>query len=347
MSTRSAAQLKAIDLFSGCGGTTLGLKRAGFKVVGAVDLEPASVESYGMNHPEVRLWDQDIRTLDTKVVRKELGIKVGELDLLAGCPPCQGYSSIRAKSLKERTKDVRNDLVFEFLRFARELKPKTLMMENVPGLAADYRMKELKSELESLGYTINFQVLSAENYGVPQRRKRLILIGSRNGLIEFPNALKERTSVRKALKGMPIAGKSGDPLHDLLATHSEDVLNIIKKIPKDGGSRYELGVKYQLECHKRISGFKDVYGRMKWDDVSPTITGGCANPSKGRFLHPQENRGITLREASILQGFPRDYWFPIHRGKQAVSRLIGNAFPPGFTSHHAKAVRAHLLGGKT
>jgi DNA (cytosine-5)-methyltransferase 1 len=221
------------------------------------------------------------------------------------------------------------------------------MMENVPGLAKDYRMKELEAELIKLGYVVNYQVLNAEDYGVPQRRKRLILIGSKSGLIEFPAAVPEKMTVRKAFKKMPKAGSSGDPLHDLLATHSKEVTKIIKKIPKDGGSRWELGAKYQLECHKKVSGFKDVYGRMKWDEVSPTITGGCSNPSKGRFLHPQEDRGITLREASILQGFPRDYWFPLHKGKGAVSRLIGNAFPPQFTAHHASAVRKHLLSGRT
>ncbi len=339
--------LKAIDLFSGCGGTTLGLKQAGFRVIGAVDVEAASIESYRVNHPEVKLWDKDIRTLKVDDVRKELGIKEGELDLLAGCPPCQGYSSIRAKSAKERTKDIRNDLVFEFLRFVRELRPKTLMMENVPGLAKDFRMKKLEKELIDLGYTINYKVLSAEDYGVPQRRKRLILIGSKSGAIEFPDPIKKKVSVRSVFKNMPPAGSSGDPLHDLLATHNAEVMKIIKMIPKDGGSRSQLGSNYQLACHKRTTGFKDVYGRMKWDEVSPTITGGCTNPSKGRFLHPEENRAITLREASILQGFPGNYFFPIKRGKQAVSRLIGNAFPPKFTSHHAIAVRKHLQGGRT
>jgi DNA (cytosine-5)-methyltransferase 1 len=335
--------LRAIDLFSGVGGTTLGLKQAGFSVIGAVDLDEASIESYKVNHPEVFLWGEDIRKIGLDRVMKELGLKVGELELLAGCPPCQGYSSIRAKTAKERTKDKRNDLVFEFLRFARGLLPRTLMLENVPGLANDRRMKELESELQELGYKINYKVLSAENYSVPQRRKRLIMIGSIHHKIEFPAPKDAKISVKTAIGDLPIAGKSGDPLHDLLATHKKEVLDIIKMIPKDGGARSDLPLKYQLPCHIKSKGFKDVYGRMKWNDVSPTITGGCTSPSKGRFLHPEENRAITLREAAILQGFPKDYSFPIKRGKQVVSKLIGNAFPPNFTTHHAIAVKEHLL----
>jgi DNA (cytosine-5)-methyltransferase 1 len=115
-------------------------------------------------------------------------------------------------------------------------------------------------------------------------------------------------------------------------------MNLIKLIPKDGGSRGDLSLRYQLPCHKRCDGFKDIYGRMAWYDVAPTITGGCLNPSKGRFLHPEQNRAITLREATLLQGFPRGYVLSLRRGRFAAAEMIGNALPPGFVKRHAKQI---------
>jgi len=115
-------------------------------------------------------------------------------------------------------------------------------------------------------------------------------------------------------------------------------------IPKDGGSRSDLGLERQLACHRRCDGFKDVYGRMKWDDVAPTITSGCINPSKGRFLHPEQDRAITLREAALLQGFDMSYRFPIHRGRYPLAELIGNAIPAEFVRRQAAVLRQRLEG---
>ena len=117
---------------------------------------------------------------------------------------------------------------------------------------------------------------------------------------------------------------------------------LIRLIPKDGGSRLDLGRQRQLGCHRRCDGFKDVYGRMAWDDVSPTVTGGCVNPSKGRFLHPTKNRCVTLREAALLQSFPPTYRFSLRRGKFPAAQMIGNALPPEFIRRHAKQVGKHL-----
>jgi DNA (cytosine-5)-methyltransferase 1 len=128
-------------------------------------------------------------------------------------------------------------------------------------------------------------------------------------------------------------------LHNyLVAPRAPHIEKLIKAIPKDGGSRTDLGEEWQLECHKKSDGFKDVYGRMAWDSLSPTITGGCVNPSKGRFLHPTENRAITLREAALLQTFPKNYRFPLSRGKFPAALLIGNALPPEFIRRHAEAL---------
>ncbi len=332
----------AIDLFCGCGGLTVGLKQAGFGVIGAVEIDPLAAGAYRMNHRRTVVWETDIQELDVANVKRLLDLREGDLDLLAGCPPCEGFSSLRTLNGSRVTGDPRNDLVFEFLRFAKGLRPKAIMIENVPGLAGDWRMNSLRRGLSRMGYICNLGVLDAADYGVPQRRRRLLLLGSRGVAIAFPEPARTRRTVRDAIGSLPRCGTSGDPLHDLRESRSARIVKMIAKIPADGGSRVQIGEKYRLECHRRCDGFSDVYGRMAWDKVAPTITGGCVNPSKGRFLHPSEHRAITLREAALLQTFPIDYRFPLKAGKYAVAALIGNALPPEFIRHHALEVRQHL-----
>lgn len=332
-------QLRAVDLFSGCGGMTLGLKRAGFAVCGAVDLDPLSVETYRANHPEVLVVERDIRALSVGEALKSFHLKRGQLDLLAGCPPCQGFSSLRTLNGHRAVPDPRNDLIFEFFRFVEGLRPRAVMLENVPGLADDHRMQKLRSDLEGLGYRCEVGILDAADYGVPQRRRRVFLVGSRVGTVSLAPPVGDRRSVESVIRGLPLPGASGDPLHDFPERRGEKVRERISLIPKDGGSRADLGLRRQLPCHKRMNGFKDIYGRMAWAEVAPTITGGCVNPSKGRFLHPEENRAITLREAALLQSFPQDYHFSLRKGKCAVAVLIGNAVPSDLIKHQA----AHIL----
>ncbi len=331
---------KAIDLFAGAGGLTQGLKDAGFSVVAAVEIDGLAVNTYRQNHRRVRIYENDLNQVDPLTMLGDLGLAPGELDLLAGCPPCQGFSTMRTRNGGKRVRDPKKkDLVLTFLRFATVIRPKVVMMENVPGLENDQRFAKLRGELGLLGYdNIFYAVRNARDFGVPQRRKRLILIASRVGVISLPEASKNCLSVRDAIGGLPPAGRSGDPLHDFPERRSAHVLELIRDIPHDGGSRADLGKDRQLECHKRTNGFKDVYGRMKWDAVAPTITGGCFNPSKGRFLHPVEDRNITMREAALLQGFPPTYKFDSDAGKQAIALMIGNALPPEFIRQHAAGI---------
>ncbi len=250
---------------------------------------------------------------------------------------------MRTLNTGKRVRDPKQkDLVFELLRFVRVLRPKAFMMENVPGPAKDARMQQLKRELKRLGYTCNLSVLNAADYGVPQRRKRAILLASLKGKVEFAPGVSWRRTVRDAIASLKPAGKSGDKLHDLPETRSKKIKKMIKSIPRDGGSRRNLGRDKQLPCHKDFTGFKDVYGRMHWDEVSPTITGGCVNPSKGRFLHPSQHRAITLREAALLQSFPPKYYFSLERGKLNAASLIGNALPPEFIRRQALQLMKHL-----
>jgi len=334
--------LKAIDLFAGAGGLTVGLGQAGFRVVGAVENSKLACDTYADNHPKVHLWRQDIRELDGAEVLRVLALERGQLDLLAGCPPCQGFSSIRTLNGARLVTEPRNDLLTEYARLVKELLPKAILMENVPGLAQDQRMVELVDLLEDLGYPAReaAQVLNAADYGVPQSRRRLVLVATRVGPLDPVTPLPRRSTVRDAIGHLEAPGSTGDPLHDLPERRSARISALIRRVPADGGSRLDLDE--QLQCHEGFSGFKDVYGRMAWDRPAPTITGGCHNPSKGRFIHPDQHRAITLREAALLQGFPADYTFRLDRGKLAAAVMIGNALPPGFVAAHARPVAKRL-----
>ncbi len=330
----------AIDLFSGCGGLSEGLRLAGFKVVAAVEKDYLAVKTYGENHKEVLLWTDDIKGVDPHQMRRALGLQKGELDLLAGCPPCQGFSRLRTLNGSKVLDEPQNDLVLIFCGFLREFQPKAFMIENVPALQQDDRFEDLKTVASRLGYTVNDAVMDTADYGVPQRRKRLIAVGSRKGKIEFPPKVTTKKTVRDAIESLPPPGDSGDAIHDLPEHRTPSVLARILATPPDGGSRSDaLG--HELECHKRCQGFKDVYGRMKWDRPAPTITTGCFNPSKGRFLHPVRHSAITMREAALLQSFPPDYIFP-HTSKTVLALQIGNALPPEFIRRHAEKVLSQL-----
>jgi DNA (cytosine-5)-methyltransferase 1 len=328
----------AVDLFSGCGGLTLGLKRAGFNVTGAMEIDPIAVETYKVNHKRIFIWDQDIRTVKVAEVMRKLHIRRGQLDLLAGCPPCQGFSRMTTLNGPAAARDERNDLALEFLRFVRGLRPRAVMIENVPGLAKDRRIRRVVAALEGMGYKCTYDILDAADYGVPQRRQRFILLAGRGGAIPFARSAGRKHTVRETLQRI---GKRAalDPLHNAPEKRSERVKKIIRLVPKNGGSRLDLGPENQLKCHRKCDGFKDVYGRMAWDDVAPTITGGCSNPSKGRFLHPSRNRTISLREAALLQTFPATYFFSLRRGKSHAAQMIGNALPPEFIRRHALGIR--------
>jgi DNA (cytosine-5)-methyltransferase 1 len=206
-------------------------------------------------------------------------------------------------------------------------------MENVPALATDRRLKQALKELEALGYEFSTAILNAADFGVPQRRRRFILVAGRRE-IPFAKPARCKPVVRSAFRKLGKHAKN-DPLHNYRENRSDKVKKIIRMIPSNGGSRFALGKRAQLKCHKKSDGFKDVYGRMSWDDVAPTITTGCFNPSKGRFLHPTKHRAITMREAGLLQTFPPSYFFSLKKGRVCVAEMIGNALPPEFIRRQA------------
>lgn len=334
---------RAIDLFCGAGGLSEGLRQAGLRVVGAVECDALACSTYRLNHPNVKLWEMDIRRLSGTTMMKGLRLQPGGLDLLAACPPCQGFSAIRTKNGGRRNRDPRNELISDVVRLVRSIRPRTVMLENVPRLASSRRYSAFRRSLETLGYHVTADILDTADFAVPQRRRRLVVLASRLGEPFFaPTARIERT-VRQAIGALPPPARSRDPLHGYPTSPTDRIKELIKRIPPNGGSRRALGSENQLECHKRSDGFSDVYGRMAWDKPAPTITGGCIKPSKGRFLHPTAHRAITLREAALLQTFPRSYRFPLGQNRDSLAALIGNALPPEFIRRHAKALRSASL----
>ena len=322
--------------------TNVGLQRAGFKVIAAINSDPLAVSTYSQNHRETRAILADIRKIDPERLMSELGLERGELSLLAGCPPCQGFSSLRTLNGSRPIVEPMNDLVFEVLRFVEAMEPIAIMLENVPGLFHDDRLTRIKQSLSCLGYGLLARVFDATDFGVPQRRKRMILVALRNGEPSFAEPDGVRLTVRGAIGSLPVPAKSNDVAHNYQVFRAQHVYELISRIPKDGGSRGSLSDVEQLPCHQQLAGFSDVYGRMQWSQPSPTITGGCINPSKGRFLHPTQNRAITVREAALLQGFPEDYVIDMSRGRYPAAQLIGNAFPPAFAERHARVLKRHI-----
>jgi DNA (cytosine-5)-methyltransferase 1 len=203
-----------------------------------------------------------------------------------------------------------------------------------------------KKKLEDIGYKIDVSVVNVKDYGVPQKRKRLVMVGSRLGPISIakPSQKIKKVTVRDCIGKLPRPEKSKDKLHKIFPSHTPEILELIKDIPYDGGSREDLGEERQLKCHtKENIGFHDIYGRLRWDDYSSTITGGCLNPSKGRFLHPDQDRCISAREATLLQSFPQHYKFPTDAPKSSIALMIGNALPPRFSYYQALNIKNHLI----
>lgn len=320
----------AIDLFCGSGAVTEGLKVEGFKVLAAVDNDPISCQTFRLNHPEVKLIQSDIRDYSAENLALELGL-VQRLDLLVVCAPCQPFSS---QNRKRAGNDFRSGLILESLKFIKAFLPRIVFFENVPGIAISGPIRDLSEKLSDLGYHLSEpRTIDAADCGVPQRRVRCIMLSA-----QFPSAferfcgniqVRARVSVLEAIGTLRplLSGERDpeDPLH-FARRHQSVVLERLGHIPKNGGSRSSLPKELQLQCHRgRINDFPDVYGRLSWDDVAPTLTTGCTDVTKGRFAHPRDDRAITLREAAMLQSFSVQYKFFGNSGQ--IARQIGNAVP--------------------
>jgi DNA-cytosine methyltransferase len=321
--------MTAIDLFAGAGGATQGLKDAGYRILAAIENNASAGRTFSANHPETKLLPDDIRKVDPGELRADLGLARGELTLLKACPPCQGYSILGSGD----PNDERNDLVHQVWRFVREFIPQVTTVENVPGLARDPRLALLVRRLRAVGYKVRSLLADAADFGVPQRRRRLIVIAMRSrsdlllqkNLIELlPSTFGKGATAGEALAKVRLI-EGADPVHRH-RNHSPKVAARIRAVPA-GGTRFDLPAEHRLECHERIEGRQACasYGRIKEDEPAPTLTTRCTTPACGSFIHPSEHRGLSLREAALLQTFPIDYEF---RGTyDQVEAQIGNALP--------------------
>ncbi|MEU4655772.1 DNA cytosine methyltransferase [Streptomyces sp. NPDC023723] len=321
----------AADLFAGAGGATRGLRDAGFQVLAAVENDSEAAETYRRNHPRVRLFAEDVRTVDPWKLLGEATPPSGQVDLLKACPPCQGFSTLAKGLVDER----RNDLVLDTFRFVEALQPRIVLLENVPGLARDRRFPDLSRLLTSAGYRLKVSTLDAVTFGVPQRRKRFICFAIREDVpFSFKGELVEllprnfRTSPRTAGHALAHLARHSRP-EDSLNVHRKSSATVearIAAIPV-GGNRFDLPEEHQLDCHKRLTARNAAssYGRIKLEEPAPTMTTRCTTPACGTFIHPTKNRGLTLREAATFQTFPVNYKFFGSYG--SIERQIGNAVP--------------------
>lgn len=332
--------LTAIDFFSGCGGLSEGLEQENIRVKYAIEIDEKIANTYKENHHNTIMINKDIRELSND----DLLILGKNISIVAGCPPCQGFTQINRNNERSLYKDSRNNLILEFLRAIEVIRPPFVLMENVPEIVKFDKFKYLVDKLGEIGYNVDYKIVNVANFKVPQNRKRLILVASKEYRVVLPSySTNNKTTVRAAIGKLEKPCESKDPLQRIHSNHTDKIMKIIKMIPKNGGSRRDLPKKYWLECHKKKNvGFRDVYGRMNWDRPSPTITGGCLSPSKGRFLHPEQNRSITVREALILQGFPTTYYLNSKYPKCLLAQMVGNAIPPQVARAQAKYIKTLL-----
>jgi len=329
-----------VDGFTGAGGLSLGLSRAGLDILFAFDNDPISIKTQEINR---QYFDHPLAVVDINELSrlrscfKKIGLKKGELFLLAGGPPCQGFSVQRIGA----DTDKRNDLVMAYARLIDYAYPRFFLMENVPGILGSRGkliLESFLSRIEGFGYHAYVKVLNAEDYGVPQRRKRVFIIGIRNDThrheFVFPSTTTpagERLTVKDVLRKLPEPPMSGND-HPSISHHRRDRLSPINlariRALKPGQGMEYLPAKLLANCHKAGAdkiGHRNVYGRMAWDDVAPTITARFDSFTRGKFGHPTQDRSITLREGALLQTFPKDFKFS--GTKVDVARQIGNAVP--------------------
>ena len=341
---------KVIDLFCGIGGLSHGLMKEGFNIVAGIDSNEQCKFGFEYNN-EATFIKKDILDVSSNELNDFFGRGCAVPRILVGCAPCQPFSRL---SGRKRSK-LDEQPISVFARLIEEVKPDIVSMENVAGLLNREKFPVFDYFLEVLNrdYHVHYEVVDVSEYGVPQTRKRLVLLASRFGSI----GLIERThkhrkvTVRKAISHLdPIAAgeTSGkDPLHKARQL-SELNLKRVKATPKDGGNVRDWSDNLLLNCHKKNSGKSytySVYGRMRWDQPAPTMTTHCIGLGNGRFGHPEQHRAISLREAAIFQTFPQDYLFtdpnePIFAGR--IARFIGNAVPVLLGSVIGKSINHHL-----
>ena len=339
-------EIHAIDLFCGAGGLTRGLEDAGISVKLGVDSDPACKYAYEENN-EAEFRGKKVEELEVKEL--ESHYKNAKYTLLVGCPPCQPFSIIN----KHRSPDdTRWGLLEHFSEFVKKILPDFISVENVPPARHQEVFKKFIKDLKKLGYQVSDDIVNCADYGLPQRRRRLIILASKHGKIKLvpkEEYSDQKKTVRDVIGRLP-------PIEDGMADAKGDAhwspklseLNMARIKKSKPGKSWDIWPENLIaECHKKESGkhFKSAYGRMSWDEVAPTITTYFSGYNNGRFGHPRQNRTITFREGAMLQGFPEGYKFydtdnPLTR--TSLSRMIGNAVPVNLGKVIGESVKRHV-----
>lgn len=339
-------KINGVDLFCGAGGLTYGLQNSGIKINAGFDIDKFCEYAYTQNN-HTSFINADITKLESSVVRDYLDSK--QFTLIAGCAPCQPFSSYTNKIKK---KDKKWTLINHFLRIVKDIQPDIITMENVPNLIRQEIFHNFIQNLKNIGYFVSYSIVYCPDYGIPQSRHRLVLLASKHASISLiaPTHSKENyITVRDAISKLPSIEAGGRDDKDFLHISSKlSKLNMLRiKHSKPGGSWKDWPEYLIANCHKKNSGntYCSVYGRMEWDKPSPTITTQCYGFGNGRFGHPEQNRALSLREAAILQSFPQDYKFVKPEksfSMRQVGTLIGNAVPVKLGEVIGKTIIEHI-----
>lgn len=323
---------KVVDFFCGCGGTSLGFAAIPdyFQIVCGVDINPKALSSFSHNFAcetickDIRDFsNEDLQSIENLIGKSNDGPLV-----VVGCAPCQGFSAHRKKD-KEKPEDQRNSLIKTFAELAIRINPDYIVMENVQEvLNGKYRnhYEEAKSIFLTAGYKVTQRIYNAASFGVPQARIRAIIVASKCQFTMPAEVFKhgQFKTVRDAIGNLPKANNpTGNDSYHFSAKHKKSTIDVIAQVPKNGGSRPpHVGP----PCLDKVKGFSDVYGRLSWDKPAVTITKTARNPACGRYCHPEEDRGLTLREVARLQGFPDSFIF--EGGSSDRYEQVGEAVPP-------------------
>lgn len=343
-------RIGVVDLFCGIGGLSYGLRKTGLRILAGYDLDPTCAFAYETNN-QARFIHKDIREVSGAEVSSFLDGQ--EVKVLAGCAPCQPFSSYAFKNKKKDPN--KYDLLYEFGRLIKEVRPDLVTMENVSQILS-FKEKPVLADFVSLlkgeGYFVSVNKVFCPDYGIPQNRRRLVLLASKFGAIDLippTNNPSNYVTVKDAIGALPaLSAGEVDPNDPLHRAKGLSPLNLkrIKHTPYGGGWQ-DWPESLRLECHKKENGksFGSVYGRMVWEKPAPTMTTLCTGYGNGRFGHPTQDRAISIREAALLQTFPKEYCFfadEEHISISQASRYIGNAVPPKLGEVIGKGIITHI-----
>lgn len=341
----------AIDLFCGIGGLTKGLTLSGIRVRAGIDIDDTCRFAYEKNNA-AEFLNLDITELDGEYLKKLYPANTTKI--LVGCAPCQPFSRYSIRYRKKGQPDEKWKLLYSFSRLVQEVQPEIVSMENVPELANKSVFTDFVFTLRNLSYYVYWEIVFCPDYGVPQNRKRLVLLASKLNKITLIPPLynpDNYPTVRQAIGSLPKLGHGEQDAHDLLhracRLSSINLQRIKQSVP--GGTWRDWDENLQLKCHKKASGktYPSVYGRMCWDEPSPTITTQFYGYGNGRFGHPDQNRALSLREGAILQSFPPDYVFidaDHPSSRRDIGIHIGNAVPVELGKAIGISIQQHLQG---